>query len=65
MHEYEQQEQKEYGHDTHAQDILENEQIELDWVFKFSLIQDIVRVGAGRGRGEGWHARKASTRTST
>lgn len=28
-----------------AQDILENDQIELDWVFKFSLIQDIIRVG--------------------
>ena len=41
----------------YAQDILENEQIELDWVFKFSLIQDIIRVGAGGARTHG------STRT--
>lgn len=26
------------------QDILENEQFKLDWMFKFSLMQDIVRV---------------------
>ncbi len=27
------------------QDVLENEQIKLDSMFKFSLMQDIVRVG--------------------
>jgi len=27
------------------QDVLENEEIKLDGVFKFSLIQDLVRVG--------------------
>lgn len=26
------------------QDVLENDQIKLDWIFKFSLIQDICRV---------------------
>lgn len=26
------------------QDILENDQFKLDWMFKFSLMQDIVRV---------------------
>ena len=26
------------------QDVLENEQIKLDFMFKFSLMQDIVRV---------------------
>lgn len=26
------------------QDVLENEQIKLDWMFRYSLMQDIVRV---------------------
>lgn len=30
------------------QDILENEQIKLDWMFKLSLMHDIVRVSAKR-----------------
>ncbi|KAK3762336.1 hypothetical protein RRG08_005586, partial [Elysia crispata] len=27
------------------QDVLENEQIKLDWMFRYSIMQDIVRVG--------------------
>lgn len=31
------------------QDILENESINLDWMFRYSLINDIVKVCAGPG----------------
>lgn len=31
------------------QDILENEQIKLDWMFKLSLMHDIVRVSNAPG----------------
>lgn len=30
------------------QDILENESINLDWMFRYSLINDIVKVRAGQ-----------------
>lgn len=30
------------------QDILENESINLDWMFRYSLINDIVKVGGGQ-----------------
>lgn len=32
------------------QDILENESINLDWMFRYSLINDIVKVCARPGR---------------
>ena len=42
------------------QDVLENEQIKLDWMFRYSIMQDIVRVsvreryrGIERKRGGG------------
>lgn len=31
-----------------SQDILENESINLDWMFRYSLINDIVKVCAGQ-----------------
>lgn len=34
------------------QDILENESITLDWMFRYSLTNDIVKVGCG-GEGPG------------
>lgn len=33
------------------QDILENESITLDWMFRYSLTNDIVKVGPGAPRG--------------
>ena len=38
----------EYCNKGSLQDVLENEQIKLDTMFKFSLMQDIVRVGCSR-----------------
>lgn len=32
------------------QDILENESINLDWMFRYSLINDIVKVGVQSSR---------------
>ena len=32
---------------TAQQDILENESITLDWMFRYSLTNDIVKVGPG------------------
>ena len=36
----------EYCNKGSLQDVLENEQIKLDTMFKFSLMQDIVRVSS-------------------
>lgn len=35
------------------QDILENESINLDWMFRYSLINDIVKVCAGQAEPAG------------
>lgn len=41
------------------QDILENESINLDWMFRYSLINDIVKVGAGQAEPAGnWTAQQ-------
>lgn len=34
----------EYCQKGSLQDVLENEQIKLDWMFRYSLMQDILRV---------------------
>ena len=36
----------EYCQKGSLQDVLENEQIKLDWMFRYSLMQDILRVSA-------------------
>lgn len=39
------------------QDILENESINLDWMFRYSLINDIVKVRGDQTKG-GWQQQR-------